>query len=130
MCLRTTAPFLDSANPLSFDRRGRDLVCSMSSLFKQLGHGVIDELAAIVGVESANRKRKLGQHRLQGRDQPRFKDLRGGSHHFPLRHFIHSIEVINAFAPVQLIALMDGVHTQISRSALWIPLSLNLVDYK
>src|SRR5260370_8232442 len=80
----------------------------------------MDELAAIVGMESANRKRKLRQHRLQDRDQPRFRDLRGGSHHFPLRHFIHSIDVINAFAPVQLIALMDGVHTQISRSPLWI----------
>jgi hypothetical protein len=33
MCFRTTAPFLDSANPLSLERRGRDLVCSINSLF-------------------------------------------------------------------------------------------------
>ena len=33
MCLRITAPFFDSTKPLSLECRGRDLVCSISSLF-------------------------------------------------------------------------------------------------
>ena len=33
MCLRTTAPSFDSAQPLSLEFRGRDLVCSNSTLF-------------------------------------------------------------------------------------------------
>jgi hypothetical protein len=33
MCFLTTAPFLLSTSPLSLLRRGRDLVCSINSLF-------------------------------------------------------------------------------------------------
>src|ERR1039458_3081742 len=31
ICLRITAPFFDSTRPLSLERRGRDLVCSISN---------------------------------------------------------------------------------------------------
>ena len=113
MCLRTTAPFLDSAKPLSLECRGRDLVCSISSLFNRLGHRVIDELAAVVGMKAANSEWKLRQHRLQHRHQPGFADVRGRAHHLPLRDLIDGVDVVHTFDSLQ-IALMHRVHTQVS----------------
>jgi len=36
-------------------------------LIEQLSHSLVDELAAVVGMEAANDERKLGQHRGQYR---------------------------------------------------------------
>ena len=33
ICFLTTAPFFDSASPLSLECRGRDFVCSINNLF-------------------------------------------------------------------------------------------------
>ena len=84
-----------------------------SQFLQQARHGVVDELAAVVGVEAADRKWELLQNGLQHRKQPQLGDLRCGRHDFPLRHFVHGIDVIQTLVPV-LIALMYSVDAQVS----------------
>src|SRR5215204_812239 len=81
---------------------------------------MVDKFAAVIGMEAAEAERKLRQHRLQHRHQPRFTDLRRGPDHLPLRHLIHGIDVINTFHPIP-IALMYRVHAQVARPSfrLW-----------
>ena len=86
-------------------------------LVQQLGHGVINELAAVVRVKPAKLEGELPQHRLQHRQQIGFADLRRGAHHLPLRDFIHRVNVIHPLASLQ-IALMHRIHPQISRAAI------------
>jgi len=54
--LRTTAPFLVSARPLSFEWRGRDLASFDAELLQPAGDLVVDVLRAVVGVEAADRE--------------------------------------------------------------------------
>src|SRR5438477_5604295 len=63
-------------------------------LFQYPGHSVIDELAAVVGVESADHEGELLQDRFERRDQPQLRDLRGRGYNLPLRHFVDGIDVI------------------------------------
>src|ERR1700688_2769735 len=119
MCFLTTAPFFDSTNPLSLECLGRDLVCSTRSLSSLPRHRMVDKLAPVVGVKASNVKRKLFHHRFQHRQQPRFTDLRGRSHHLPLRHFIHLINVVHPFYS-DAISLMHRVDSQVPRPALWV----------
>jgi hypothetical protein len=76
---------------------------------EQLGHDMVDELTAVVGMKPQNAEGKLPQHGLQHWFQSRFADLRGGAHHLPLRHFVHRIDVIDPLHPVP-IPLVHGVH--------------------
>lgn len=71
------------------------------------------ELTAVVGVESADLKRKLRQHRIQRRRQPSFADLRDAGHHLPLRDLIYRVDVIHPFDAIP-VPLVDGVHPKIS----------------
>jgi hypothetical protein len=84
---------------------------------QQTGHIVIDELAAVVGMKTANPEGKLFQQGFQHWQQPEFGDLRGGGHDFPLGHLVDGVDVIQPFASV-LIALMHRVDAQISGQAL------------
>src|SRR5262249_20961375 len=54
---------------------------------------------------------------LQHRNQPKFGDLWGGRDDFPLRDFIHRMDVIQPVVAI-LVALMHGIDAQISRLAL------------
>ena len=85
---------------------------------QQPGHGVIDKLAAVVGMEAQNAKRELRQHRFQHRQQVSFTDLRRSAHYLPLRDLIHGVDVVDPFDSVQ-IPLVHGVHSQIARPAVW-----------
>src|ERR1019366_2923465 len=73
-------------------------------------------------MEAANAEGKLLQHGFQYRNQRGFADLWGGAHHFPLRHFIHGVEVIQTLHSLA-IALVHRVHPQIAWPALWIGLA-------
>jgi hypothetical protein len=73
----------------------------------------------IVGMKPPYAKRKLLQHGLQHWDQPCFADLRGRAYHFPLRHFIHCVDVVHTFDPVP-ISLMHRVHPQVSGPSVWL----------
>ena len=66
---------------------------------------MIDELAAVIGMKSANLKRELLQHGDQRRQQPGFANLGHAGDHLPLRDLIHGVDVIHAFDPVA-VALM------------------------
>jgi len=74
---------------------------------------VIDELDPVVGMKAEDAKGKLPQLRFQHRNQPRFPDLRRRSHHLPLRHLVHRVDVAHPFHPLQ-IALMNAVYPQVS----------------
>jgi hypothetical protein len=65
---------LGSAKPLSLECRGRDLVCSINSLFNSSAT-VIDEFTAVIGVKAPNPERKLHEHGFQNRHQPSFTDI-------------------------------------------------------
>src|ERR1039458_9312103 len=117
MCLRMTAPFLHSTKALSLQCRGRDLVCSINSLCSNSATMLVDELTAVVGMKPQNAEGKLPEQGLPHGFQSRFADLRGGTHHLPLRHFIHRIDVIDPLHSVP-IPLMHGVHPQVSRPPL------------
>ena len=79
---------------------------------EQPGHGVIDELAAVVGMKAVQAKRELFQHRLQHGDEKGLGDLRGGADHLPLRDFVDGIDMIQPLAAL-LVALVYRVHAQI-----------------
>ncbi len=89
---------------------------------QQPGHRMVDEFAAIVGMEAANQKWELLHHRFQHWHQPHLADLLCRSHYLPLRHFIHCIDVIDALVSIP-VPLMHCVHPQVSWSALRIGLS-------
>jgi hypothetical protein len=84
---------------------------------QQFRHPVIDKLAAIVGMEAEYAERKLPQHRFQHRNQPGLADLRRGSYHLPLRHFVHRVDVVHPLGAVR-ISLMHRVDPQVPRPAL------------
>src|SRR5271165_3828378 len=89
MCLRITAPFFDSTSPLSLVRVPRPrLRLFDQQLVQQLRHGMVHELAAVVGVKAEYAERKLRQHAFQHWFQPCFGDVRCGSDDLPLRDFI------------------------------------------
>ena len=90
-----------------------------AQFFQQLGDGFVDELAAVVGVEAQDAKRKLTQHVLQNRLQIGLRDARRCTGHLPLRDLIDGVDVINALlSAVRLIALMHRVQAQKSGLAL------------
>jgi hypothetical protein len=84
--------------------------------FEQARHGVVDELAAVVGMEAANHEGKLFQYLFQNRNQPALRDLRCGGHDLPLRHFVDGIDVIQAFVAI-LVAWMHSVDAEIAGTA-------------
>ena len=91
-------------------------------LAQQFGHGVVDELAAVVGMKAANHKRKLCRHRFEQWNQPQLRDLRCGSNNLPLCHLVHRVDVVDALAAI-LIALVHGVDAQVSGQALGLRLA-------
>src|SRR5438270_13876959 len=68
-------------------------------------------------MKAARPKWKLMQHRFQHGDQKMFADFADATHHLPLRHRIHRIDMVDAFGSVP-IALMHGIHAQESGPAL------------
>jgi hypothetical protein len=86
-------------------------------LVEQLGHGLVDELAAVIGVKAEDAEGKLPQQGGQHRLQPSFADARRGGHDLPLRDLIDRVNVVDAFGP-RLIALMHGVDNADSRAGL------------
>jgi len=58
-------------------------------------HLMIQKLRAVVTVEPHNAKGKLMQHRLQHRDQIPLADGFYAPDHLPLRHRVHSVDVID-----------------------------------
>src|ERR1035437_224096 len=105
MCLRITAPFLVSTNPLSLLCRGRLLVCSISSLLSSLATLWLMNSLPLIGVEAADAKRKLPQQGGQHRLQPGFADAGSRRHDLPLRDLVDGVDVIHAFG-ARLIALV------------------------
>jgi len=77
-------------------------------LFQQLRHGLVDEFTAIVGVEVKDDKGELLEDAFQKRHQPSLRDARCVQHHFPLRHFVDSVDVIDSLA-FRAVALMHGI---------------------
>jgi hypothetical protein len=70
MCLRMMAPFLVSASGVprtTFGLLNHELV-------QQLGHGLVDKLAAVIGMKTVNDEGKLGQHGGQHRLQIGLRD--------------------------------------------------------
>jgi hypothetical protein len=65
-------------------------------------------------MKAANAERELLQHRFQDRHQPGFRDLLRSSHHMPLRHLIHRVDVIQTLDSLP-VSLMHGVHTILGR---------------
>jgi len=63
-------------------------------LVQQFGHPVIQELRAVAAVEAQNAKGELMQHGLQDRRQVAFRDGLDAAHHFPLRHRIDRMDVV------------------------------------
>src|SRR5271155_3741975 len=78
---------------------------------------MVNELAAVVGMEPQNPKGELLQNASQHWYQPRFGDLSSRSHHLPLSNFIHRVDIVNAFDSVE-VTLMNGVYPQIPRPSL------------
>lgn len=59
-------------------------------------------------MKAADHERKGGEQFFQCRDQERLAEDRNAHHRLKLCHLVHGVEVINAFATVQ-IALVDRV---------------------
>ena len=59
------------------------------------------------------------EHSFQYRQQVLFADAPRASDDLPLGHGIHGVDVIPALGPFP-VSLMDRVHPQVSRTALWI----------
>jgi len=74
----------------------------------QLGHGVIDVLRAVVGMEAHHAEGKPCQHGLDHRQEVGLADLLAGGHQFPLCHAVYGISVIDALHAT-LIAPMHAV---------------------
>src|SRR5665213_1185755 len=85
--------------------------------FEQLRQFVIDVLRAVVGVKAENTEGKLMQDRPQHGPQILLADLADATYCFPLRHRIHSVDVIHTLGPVP-IALMHRVDAQEPRPPL------------
>ena len=60
-------------------------------------------------MEAQNPEGKLMQYRLQHRNQMQFADRLRAAHHLPLRHGVHSIDVIHTRMTVVL-PLVHRVH--------------------
>ncbi len=84
-------------------------------LVQQSGYGLIDELAAVVGVKAVNHKGKLGQHRDEHRFQIGFGDARHRCRNLPLRDLIDGVDVIHALGMFR-VALVHRIHPQIARA--------------
>src|ERR1039458_5928898 len=82
-----------------------------------MGYGLVDELAAVVGVKAEDEEGELPQHGGQHGLQPSFADAGGGAHDLPLRDLIDGVDVVDAFGS-RSIALMHGIDAQIAGSAL------------
>src|SRR5260370_36893435 len=78
---------------------------------------MVHELAAVNGMKAANDKRKLLQHRFQQRLQPSFANGWRAAHHLPLRHFVHSVDVIYALHSLP-VALMYCLHSHVTTASL------------
>src|ERR1700683_2047506 len=77
---------------------------------------MVDELAPVVGMKTPDAERKLRQHRVEHRQQVSLADLRRRSHVLPLRHLVHSVDVVHPFHTIQ-IALMHCIDAQVSGPA-------------
>ena len=86
-------------------------------LVQQTGDDPVDELAAVVGMETENAERKLPDHGAEHGFQPGFADALGGGHDLPLRDLIDGVDVVDALAGGR-IALVHGVHAQVAGLAL------------
>src|ERR1019366_1878313 len=77
-------------------------------LVQQTGDDPVDEIAAVVGMETAEAGGKLPDHGAEHGFQPSFADALGGGHDLPLRDLIDGVDVVDAFAGGR-IALVHGV---------------------
>ena len=75
-------------------------------------------------MKPAQDERKTRQRVPDGAFHHDLVDLRDADKHFPLRHFVYQVDVIDALYTVQ-IALVDGIHTQLS----WLALRVGLSAY-
>src|ERR1035441_514923 len=96
MCLRMTAPFLVSTRPLSPDWPGAVFGLFDQRLVEQLRYGLVDELAAVVGVESADAEGELAQHRFEHGQEASLTDGWSCGHDLPLRHLIDGVDMVDA----------------------------------
>ena len=102
------AAFLVSTKPWSPEAAWTALGLLDVQLVQQLLHPLVDELRSVVGMKALNREGELGQQTLQHGQQIGLRDARRGQHHFPLRHFIDGVDVVDAFL-VRTITLMHRV---------------------
>src|SRR5262249_2386120 len=85
-------------------------------LVQQFRHSMIDELRAVVAMKTADTERKLVQHRLQYRHQVALTNRLGGTHNFPLRDRVHSVDVVQPGLSLA-IALMHRIDSDPARLA-------------
>ena len=92
-----------------------------TQFLQQPGDPTVDVFRAVVGVEPQDDEREARQQVCQGRDEVDFTDALDTDHDLELGHFIHGIDMIDAFFPVQ-IALVHGIDAYIARLAvtLWL----------
>jgi hypothetical protein len=83
----------------------------------QPGDAMVQELAAVVGVEAGDLKRELVRDRFQHRKHVPFADGFHAAQVLPLRHGVDRIDVVNPRFAVP-VALMNRVHAQESGLAL------------
>ncbi len=99
---------------------------------EQPGDGGVDELAAVVCMETLDAKWKLAQHGLEHGLQVGFRDARRRTGYLPLRDLIDGVDVIDALgsgATSRLIALMHRIQAQIAGLALGLRLTCLRENY-
>ena len=82
-----------------------------AQLVEQAGHGLVEELAAVVGVKALDAEGELAQHLLQHRLQKALRDARRGHHDLPLGDFVDGVDVVNALG-IGAVSLMHGVDAE------------------
>ena len=87
-----------------------------AQLVQQLDYPVVDVLAAVVGVEPQQLEGKLREHLLDDGQQVGLGDGLHAGHHFPLRHAVHRVDVVQALGAVQ-VALEHAVDADEARAA-------------
>jgi len=87
---------------------------------------VVDELTAVVAMKATDDRWNLMQHRLQDRQHVPLANRLYASHHLPLRHRVHGVDVIRAgglawlAVPERLVRRADA---QEPRPAKWLRLA-------
>src|ERR1700720_1393104 len=117
MCLRTTAPFFPSTSALSVETARPRLSELHQQLVQHSGDTIVEIFRTVVAVEPEDPERILRQDLFQDRYQMVLADGLAAAQHFPLRHRVHTIDVIGAGLAV-LLPLMYGVHSQVAGLAL------------